>query len=169
MKKAKNILGICLSIFLIAGCVQQTTPRLYTNSTYGFSLNPPAGWQELENKPPNVAVLFAPQNSTNISLIIAVPFMLSEGLSLSTFADQTEENLLASGVEYSIVTRDWRTISQLQAYEIAYTYEQNGTIKYVKQVAVLRTRTVFLITFTAPEPLAIPYVTKVDQSIETFL
>ena len=98
-----------------------------------------------------------------------MPFTLSEGLALSIFADQTEENLIESGVEYSIVHRDWRSISQLQAYEVAYSYEQDGITKYVKQVAVLRTRTVFLITFTALDALAEQYLTDVDQSIETFM
>jgi hypothetical protein len=136
---------------------------------YGFSLDPPSDWQQIENEDPNIAVRFIPRNSTNVSLIFAVPFSLSEGRALSTFADQTEENLSENGVNYSIVNRDWRSISQLQAYEIAYIYDQNGIKEYVKQVMVLRTRTVFLITFTAPEALAAQYLTEIDQCIETFM
>ncbi len=156
MKKKLCILGLnILCILLLAGCTQQqTVSRSYTNSMYGFSFDPPSGWQQMENEDQNIVVQFTPGNATNVSLIVAVPFTLSEGLALSIFADQTEENLIESGVEYSIVHRDWRSISQLQAYELAYSYEQDGITKYVKQVAVLRTRTVFLITFTALDALA---------------
>lgn len=171
MKKVLSILGLSLlCIFLLAGCTQQhTASRSYTNSVYGFSLDPPSGWQQIENEEQNIAVRFIPGNSTNVSLIFAAPFSLSEGRAISTFADQTEENLLESGVNYSIVNRDWRSISQLQAYEIAYTHDQNGTIEYVKQVMVLRTRTVFLITYTAPDSIAAQYLTEIDQCIETFM
>jgi hypothetical protein len=172
MKKVLSILGLnLLCILLLAGCTQHTAPvsRTYTNDLFGFSLDPPSGWQQIENEDKEIAVRFSPGNTSNVSLIIAVPFPLSEGRALSTYADQAEENLLESGVDYSIVKRDWRTISQLQAYELAYTYEQKDATEYVKQVVVLRTRTVFLITFTAPEPLATQYLTEVDQSIETFM
>jgi hypothetical protein len=172
MKKVLSILGLnLLCVLLLAGCTQHTAPtsRAYTNTLYGFSFDPPSGWQQIENEDNDIAVRFSPANTSNVSLIVAVPFALSEGRSLSTFADQTEENLLESGVEYSIVNRDWRTISQLQAYELAYTYEQNGITKYVKQVVVLRTRTVFLITFTTPALLAAQYLTEIDRCIETFM
>jgi len=171
MKKKLCILGLnILCILLLAGCTQQhTASRSYTNSVYGFSFDPPSGWQQMENEDADIAVRFTPGNATNVSLIVAVPFTLSEGLALSIFADQTEENLIESGVEYSIVHRDWRSISQRQAYELAYSYEQDGITKYVKQVAVLRTRTVFLITFTALEASTEQYLTDVDQSIETFM
>jgi hypothetical protein len=170
MKKPLSLLGLILLCVLLIGCTKQTQPasRAYIDSFYGFSFDPPPGWQLVEDADNDIAVRFSPENSSNVSLIIAVPFTLSEGLALSTFADQTEENLLESGVDYSIIHRDWRTISNLQAYELAYTYEQNDGTQYVKQVAVLRTRTVYLITFTAPEPLSAQYLTEVDQSIETF-
>jgi hypothetical protein len=171
MKKILSILALgFISIFLLAGCTQQhPVSRSYTNNVYGFSLDPPSDWQQIENEDPNIAVRFIPRNSTNVSLIFAVPFSLSEGRALSTFADQTEENLSENGVNYSIVNRDWRSISQLQAYEIAYIYDQNGIKEYVKQVTVLRTRTVFLITFTAPDSIAVQYLTEIDQCIETFM
>jgi hypothetical protein len=170
MKKVQCILGIGLiSIFLMTGCTQQTISRSYTNNVYGFSLNPPSGWQEIENELSNVAVWFAPANSSNVSLIVAIPFTLSEGRALSTFADQVEENLSASGMNYTILYRDWRLVPDVQAYEIAYSYDQDGTSEYIKQVAVLKTRTVFLITFTAPFELSPYYLTDVNQSIDSFM
>jgi len=93
---------------------------------------------------------------------------LSEGLALSTFADQVEENLSESEMNDTVVYREWRSIPGAKAYEIAYSYEQGETVQRVKQVAVLKTRTVFLITFTAPSDLYIQYITGVDLCIDSF-
>jgi hypothetical protein len=169
MKTQGITLGVLLLlIFLFGGCTEQSAHRSYTNTIYDFSFDPPAGWQQVNSKLPDVGVLFSPVNSSNVSLIIGMPFTLSEGLALSTFADQAEENLTESGMNYTILSRDWRSIPNLQAYEIAYTYEQEGTVQFVKQVAVLRTRTVFLITFAVPNAIATQYLTEVDESIDTF-
>jgi hypothetical protein len=170
MRNVRSILGIgFVCIFFITGCIQHTVSRAYTNEIYGFSMDPPAGWQQIENALPNVAVLFAPDNFSNVSLTIGVPFSLSEGRALSTFADQVEENLSESGMNYTILYRDWRSVSDAQAYEIAYSYKQNGIKIYTKQVAMLKTRTVFLITFTAPIELSNFYLTDVNQSIDSFM
>jgi hypothetical protein len=169
MIKQGFVLSVLLVIFvLVAGCAEQVSKESYTNNVYGFSLNPPIGWHGVENELPNVAVWFAPVNSSNVSLIVAVPFTLSEGRALSTFADEVEENLSESGMNYTIVYRDWRVIEGAQAYEIVYSYEQNGTVQRVKQVAVQITRTVFLITFTAPSNLYLQYITGVNLCIDSF-
>ena len=111
---------------------------------------------------------FSPTNYSNVSLLITPPFSLSEGRALSTFADEVEENLSESGLNYTIVYREWRAMDGAQAYEIVYSYEQSGTVQRVKQVAVLKTRTVFLITFTAPSNLYLQYITGVNLCIDSF-
>ncbi len=169
MKNGLMVLGIVLlGLVLISGCTQQTASRSYTNETYAFSLNPPEDWQEIENEIPTIAVWFTPVNTSEVSLRVDVPFILSEGRSLSTFADQVEENLSESGLNHTVLSRDWRSLGSLQAYEIAYVYELEGTMVYVKQVAVLRTRSVFLITFTAPYSVSESYLSGIDQSIDSF-
>jgi PsbP-like protein len=152
----------------MAGCAEQVSNRLYTNTMYGFSLNPPVGWQSAENESSDIAVRFTPFNYSNVSLRITPPFSLSEGRALSTFADVIEENLSESGMNYKIVYRDWRAMERAQAYEIVYSYKQDGTAQQIKQVAVLKTRLVYLITFTAPSDLYIQYITGVDQYIDSF-
>jgi hypothetical protein len=169
MKKQGFVLGVLLIVFvLIAGCTEQVSKRSYTNTVYGFSLNPPAGWLSVENESSDVAVRFTPSNYSNISLRITPPFSLSEGRALSTFADEVEENLSESGMNYTIVYRDWRTMAGAQAYEIVYSYEQGGTVQREKQVAVQITRTVFLMTYTAPSILYVQYITGVDLCIDSF-
>lgn len=154
---------------LFGGCTEQPPSRSYINTLYGFSVDPPSGWQQIDSKSPDVAVCFSPGDSSNSTLVIAVPFILGEGRALSTLADEIEQNLSESGVNYSVLFRDWRLISNLNAYEIAYSVEQEGEMLYVKQVAILKTRTVFLMTFTAPTSVSSLYLPVVDQSVESFL
>ena len=169
MKRFYCLLGCgLLCLVVLSGCLKETVNLSYTNDMYGFSLNIPVGWQEVENQLADVAVVFVPKNSSNVSLKIGIPFTIGEGRALSTYADQIEENLSESGMNYTILFRDWRSISPLQAYEIAYLYDGDGTQEYVKQVAILRTRTVFLITFTAPLSVSDQYGDEVDESIDTF-
>jgi len=170
MKKIHAVLGaVLVCALLICGCTGQNMHRSYTNATYGFSLDPPVGWQSVENGSVDEAVRFTPANQSNVSLVFAVPFSLSEGRALSNFADEVEENLSASGMNYTITYRDWRTMDGAKAYEIVYSYEQGSTIIRVKQVAVLKTRTVYLVTFTAPYDLYIQYINAVDRCIDSFI
>ncbi|MCJ7696794.1 MAG: DUF1795 domain-containing protein, partial [Thermoplasmata archaeon] len=126
------------------------------------------GWHGVENESSDVAVRFSPFNYSNVSLRITPPFSLSEGRALSTFADEVEENLSESGMNYTIVYREWRAMDGANAYEIVYSYEESGTVQRVKQVAVQITRTVFLITFTAPSNLYLQHITGVDLCIDSF-
>jgi hypothetical protein len=169
MKKQAFALGVLLiSFVLVAGCAEQVSKRAYTNSEYGFSLNPPGEWHRTENESSDVVVRFTPSNYSNVSLRIAPPFSLSEGRALSTFADEVEENLSESGMNYTIVSREWRPMDGLLAYEIVYSIEQRGNALQSKQVAVLKSRTVYLITFTAPSDLYTQYIVSVDQCIDSF-
>ncbi|PNX46867.1 MAG: hypothetical protein BV459_05570 [Thermoplasmata archaeon M11B2D] len=160
---------LVIGTLLLGGCVQQPVTRSYSNSEYGFSLNPPVEWQQVESNLSTVAVWFSPKNSSNVSLIISVPFSLGEGQMLNTFADQVEEGLSESGVNHSILHRGWRSISRMQAYEIEYLYEREGVMEFVKQVEVLKTQSVFLITFFAPALVYEKYLSEVDESIDSFL
>jgi len=168
-RNAIRLGSVMVGILLLGGCVEQPATRSYSNPEYGFSLDPPVGWQQRTNNLSTVAVWFSPENSSNVSLIISVPFSLGEGQMLSTFADQVEEELSESGVNHSILHRGWRSISTAQAYEIEYVYEREGVMEFVKQVEVLKGQTVFLITFFAPALVYNQYLTEVNQSIDSFL
>jgi hypothetical protein len=115
MTKQGVVFGVLLVVFvLVAGCAEQVSKQSYTNTRYGFSLNPPMGWQGVENESSDVAVRFSPTNYSNVSLLITPPFSLSEGRALSTFADEVEENLSESGMNYTIVYREWRAMDGAQ-------------------------------------------------------
>lgn len=170
MKKTFVLLGVFLVVLLFySGCTTQVSQRSYTNTVYGFSLNPPAGWNVIENESSMVAVRFAAPDLSNTSLVVDAPVMIGEGRALSTYADQLEETLSENTVNFSVLSRQEKTIGGLDAYEIVCSYEDNHTVFQIKQVAVLKTRTVFIITFVASSEWYDTYSVVVDGCIESLI
>lgn len=171
MRKLFCLLGILLVLLVFcSGCTTTVSQRSYTNTTYGFSLDPPTGWSVVENVSPMAAVRCAPPGESNdASLAVDAPVILSEGLALSTFADHLEELFSENTKNFSVVSRGETAIGGLNAYEITCFYEVNQTVFHLKQVAVLKTRTVFIITFVAMSDLYSTDIAAVDECIDSFL
>lgn len=162
--------GVFVAVLLLAwlsGCTQTVPSRTYTNSQYGVALNPPEEWGIHENIS-GVVVSFSPLGRFNVSLNISSPVTLDEGLALSTFADRLEESFTLVQQNFTLVYRDWRKIDGLNAYEIIYSYRENGSSMEALQVAVKKGKTVFLITFATPVDLYPMYIEQVNQSIDSF-
>jgi hypothetical protein len=170
MKKIFFLLGVFLVVLLFcSGCTTPVSQRSYTNAVYGFSLNPPAGWSVVESESPMIAVRFVAPKLSNASLVVDAPIMVSEGRALSTYADQLEETFSENTVNFSVMSRQGKTIGGLDAYEIVCSYEDNHTVFQVKQVAVVKTRTVFIITFVASSERYDTYNAVVDGCIDSFI
>ena len=166
--KTTAVFLVVLLLVGLSGCTQTVPYRTYTNAQYGIALNPPEGWGIHENES-GMVVSFSPLGRANVSLDISSPVMLDEGLALSTFADQVEELFPQVVQNFSVVYRDWRKIDGLNAYEIIYSYRENGSSMKALQVAVKKSKTVFLLTFTVPVDLYETYIEQVNQSIGTFM
>jgi len=132
-------------------------------------MNPPLGWSVFENEYPVVAVRFIAPDLSNVSLVVSAPITLSEGRALSTFADQFEETHSENTVNFSVLSRQEKIIGGLDAYEIVCSCEDNHTLFQMKQVAVVKTRTVFLIAFIADSESYNTYRTSVDGCIDSFI
>ena len=170
MKKTFVLLGVLLVVLLFcSGCTTQVSQRSYTNTVYGFSLNSPLGWSVVENESPTIAVRFAAPELNNGSLVVDAPIMIGEGRALSTYADQLEETLSENTVNFSVLSRQEKTIGGLDAYEIVCSYEDNHTVFQIKQIVVLKTRTVFIITFVASSERYDTYSAVVDGCIDSFI
>jgi hypothetical protein len=170
MKKTFFLLGIFLAVLLLwCGCTSQVSQRSYTNAFYGFSLNPPPGWSIVENESPMVAVRFVAPNQSDASLMVDAPVMIGEGRALSTYADQFEEMFSENTVNFSVLSRQEKTIGGLDAFEIVCSYEDNHTVFQAKQIAVLKTRTVFIITFIARSEEYDIHRVAVNDSIDSFI
>lgn len=170
MRESFCLLGMFLVLLIFfSGCTTTVSQRSYINTTYGFSLDPPTGWSVVENVSSMVTVRFAPPGESNASLVVDAPVILSEGLALSTYADHLEELFSGKTKNFSVVSRGETALGELNAYEITCSYETNQTIFHMKQVAVLKTRTVFIITFIARIDVYNTHIAAVERSIDSFI
>ncbi len=169
IKESGSLRGVFLCVVLIVfcGCTERSVDQEYVNETYGFACNPPLGWKTLAQNDSN-AVGFSPNTSANASLTIAHPLTHPEGLALSVYADDVEE-AFASDSSFSVQRRTWRDHPRYTAYEIVYVYKENNQLMAGRQVAVQQTRTVFLLSFTAPVAAYDQFSEGVDHSIDSFL
>lgn len=155
---------VCLATI---GCLKTASYGTYTNNRYGFTLDPPQEWSIKENYSETEAVRFTPEQ-TNVTFSISPPIHLDQGLALSIFADQREETMPQQYTNYTTLYRDWRTIDGLNAYESISSYRENETMMKSLQVAVQKSQTVFLLTFTVPQPQYDKTLSLVNQSIDSF-
>ena len=167
-----NKLGFAsLSIFvmlLICGCLERQLTSSYINEEYGIGINPPEGWVLQNNTLEKWVAIWTPSDNSSTSLSIAPPYRLDEGLALSVFADDIEENYPESFTNFSTLDRDWLTIGGLTAYEIVYSYAHNGFLFMERQVGVKHTRDVYIIKYSAPLEKYYDFFTFVNESMVTF-
>ena len=167
--KPLGALGILVVLFvLVSGCTNLPVQRSYTNAQYGFSLDPPVGWLVDDNTTEEVAVRFSSPTSENKTLTVSPPYNLDEGLALSIYADQLEENAPLLYEDFIRVSRGWLTMEGFSGYEIVYVYLFDNMTYEARQVALKRSHTVFLLTYSSPVEGYDSSLASVNQSIASF-
>jgi hypothetical protein len=174
MKKPVFVVCVFLLVVMLSGCTQQQqkpVERSYTNTRYGFSLNPPAGWEAFENETPYAAVRFSPVNVSNVSLVVAPPVTLDEGRALSTYADQFVETYSDPNIThyFTVESEGFFQIGNLNAYRLLCSFQQAGNFVMLEHVAIQKTRSVYIVLFTVPYYSYPSYSDAVNQSIASFL
>lgn len=168
MIKVVLIVCVFLLILSLSGCTQIEIDREYINTEYGFALDPPEGWKVAENVTEEVITRFSPPLRDDVYLNISKPYRLDIGLALSVFADDIEEQYPEIVDNLTVEYRDWRDIEGLTAYEIVYKYDEDDTSIKAIQVAVVKSRTVFMISYTATNESYDEFLFPVNQSIDSF-
>lgn len=167
--KALVILTFFLFILLlICGCFETQLTTQYINEAYGIGIDPPEGWIQQEFARPQVITGWVADINYTVSLVISSSFRLDEGLALSVFADDIEENYPNQYDNYSTLYRDWLTVGGLTAYEIIFSYLLNDTVIKERQVMVKHTRDVYILTYRATLTEYDIYDSIVDKSISSF-
>ena len=168
MKSKLFLSCIVVLLFGLCGCTRVDLEFGYLNEEYGFGFNPPEEWVHVENVSEEVSVQFTPLSRDDVVLNVSLPLRLDIGLALSVYADDIQEQYPEVVDNFSVVYRDWRDIEELNAYEIICTYDKNGVLFMEKQVAVSKSRKVFLITFMATNASFVEFIDVVDESIDSF-
>lgn len=187
MRKQRLIAGILL-VLLIAGfegCLKRDTTDDfgYLNKSSGFGLNPPKNWTALEMDPTtNIAVQFIgplQSDNTHVILRISTPLMLPSEVNLTTYADQMitqmEEQLSVDPrVNFTLISRNERTVNGLSAYEMVSTTFFNDTTSgiYTKQerkiVLIEKNRKTFILTYLTSPDYYDMYLSVFEESLKSF-
>ena len=155
-------------IVLFCGCVENQLTTVYINEEYGIGIDPPTNWIEMNFSSDIWIAGWVQSPNSSASLTISPPYRLDEGLALSVFADDIEENYPNQYLNFSTITRDWLTVKGLTSYEIVYTYILNNSTIKERQVMVKHTRDVYVLKYHSISSEYDTYFSSVDQSILSF-
>lgn len=178
MKKQIIFLGIILSIIsiLLCGCVQDNSSVItalegleYTNTPYGFGLNPPDDWTTDEEDPYVTVRFYGPIiNDFNINLGISGPEVYEQGLTLSGLIDDMKEAYPSVFTDFNYISSDPITINEMDAYDFIYTFTmENVELKQI-QYLVEKGNKVSIITFTTTQDVFDDYIDIVEESLTSF-
>jgi hypothetical protein len=159
----KKLLTTALLLTLALATINIT--HAYTNTKYTFTINPPPGWTTTE--PANVTVAFVgPLNEdfpVNMNILV-----VTTNKTITQFVTASEQALQTSLTNYTTISEAPRTINNITAYEIVYTFTyQNTTIKQ-KQVYLIKNTEAFIITYSASATTYPKYLSAFETSIQTF-
>lgn len=159
MKKVSTAILLMLLVLFSAGSVQA-----YTNNTYGFSITPPTGWTVEEPSYAAVVFLGPIQGGFRVNVNIQV-----EGttLTLEQYVAYGKQNL-QTFQDFHLISESPRTINNVSAYELVFTFTYSGVNVQEKQVCLVKYGKAFIITYAALPTTYQNYLTAFENSVQTF-
>lgn len=158
MKKLVGILAIML-IFTFVNSVQA-----YTNDKYGFSIEPPAGWSVIEPSWAAVAFIGPTEYGFTVNVNIQVE---TTSMSLNEYISASKQQFQNLEDFYEI-SEGPRTINNVNAYEIVYTWTYSGTTVQQKLVVLVKGGKAFAICYSAIPATYSKYLPAFESSLQTF-
>jgi len=137
MKKSLLLIGVVALLITIAlsGCFDNNSALKnlgYSNTEYGFGLNPPEGWRVDETQGGTLVGFFGPAaDNFTINILIGVAEFAPEE-TVKNVAEYLMESAQNSKTNFSLVSSGARTVNGMNAYEFVATYNSD----YVPGVVV---------------------------------
>ena len=169
MKKHLVVGGITLVLIIVSlcGCTNTPSGLRYTNSKYGFGLNPPEGWTTQEAPTPNgTMILFiGPETlgnfTTNMGIMIDTSF---SGHTLQNLSHKIIEPFLGN-MNFSLLQNTEITVNGMNAYEIVYTMD----LLKQKIVIVEKNTLVLVIIYLTLTSTYNTYLSDFDASVNSLV
>jgi hypothetical protein len=140
----------------------------YSNTEFGFGLNPPAGWTKDTSGTLGLIVIFyAPIDDDFAENINAVSDILPSGTSLSSYVDTTIDYLNDYLTDYNLISSNPRTVNGMNAYEYEYNYTQVIYNIKAKQVIVEKNSKIIALTYTAEIDDYDTYSSEFEQCVNS--
>jgi hypothetical protein len=178
MKKSLLIIGVAVLLITVGlcGCFGTTREnRLsglgYSNTYYGFGLNPPLGWSVLENDPYGAIVRFYITNEEGINIHLSVdgPSVLYAGQTLNSAVEEVIETCQNLFKNFTLLSSNSRTANGMNAYEFIFTLTQEDIQLKHKMVCVEMNRKVYMLTYGSTVDSYDDYHSIAEESINTLV
>lgn len=176
MKKSLLIVGVAVLLITIgfSGCIDNNNSTLrnlgYSNTAYGFGLNPPDGWRVDESQGGSVVGFFGPEvDGFTINILIGVA-EYQTGETVKNVAEYVMEGAITSKTNFSLVSSGPRTVNGMNAYEFVATYISDyvqDVVAKVKEVFIEKNRKGLMICLTVPENSYDEYETVFEESLSS--
>lgn len=178
MKKHLVVVGLTLIVIIVnlCGCTNTNSDVLsglrYTNSKYGFGLNPPEGWTTQETPTPNGTMIFFIGPATPIgptlgnysaNMLIMIDTSFS-GYTLQNLSHKMIEPFLGN-MNFSLLQNTEITVNGMDAFEIVYTMN----LLEQKIVFVEKNTLVLVIVCSTVASTYNTYLTDFDTSINSLV
>lgn len=159
MKKSLLIIGVAALLITIglSGCIDNNSALRnlgYSNTAYGFGLNPPDGWRVDETQSGAVVGFFGPEVDNLTLNILIAPVEFSPGETVKNTAEYVIGTGPDSYTNFSLVSSGARTVNGMNAYEFVATYissyVQDAVVK-AKEVIIEKNRKGLIAGYSAPE------------------
>ena len=177
MNKSFLIIGVAVLLITVglSGCFGITQQDKlsglgYSNTVYGFGLNPPDGWRVDETQSGALVGFFGPiVDNFTINILIA-PVEFSPGETVKNTAEYVIGNGPESHTNFSLVSSGARTVNGMNAYEFVATYissyVQDVVVKS-KEVIIEKNRKGLIAGYSAPENSFDVYDTVFEESLSS--
>jgi hypothetical protein len=143
-----------------------TPIEAYLNEEYSFSIEPPAGWTVDDTSKTFVVVFYGPiEEDFMVNANVAVD---STTLTLEDYVSETKDDLQRVLPEYTLVSEGKRTINDVDAYELVFTFIMENKQAKMKQVILIEADRVFIITYGALTTTYDKHLSTFEPSVETF-
>lgn len=140
--------------------------QAYTNSKFGFSINPAKGWTTKEADQNGIIVVFT--NPVDQGNNILITSQSAQGMDLMANVNATKQQLPAYLKNYQLTDNSSTTVNDQPAYIIGGTFVQRNANLRNKQLMVVKNGQVYVVTATAKTDNWVTEQAAIDASLMSF-
>ena len=169
-----TIVTIVFAFMLLCGCNEENSSDTlsgleYSNSTYKLGINPPAGWTINESDDYGIVRFYGPTvDDFTVNIGISERYNMGSGDTLESIVLEGIEELSNTFEGFNEVSKSYRLVNSMNAYELEVIYSMFGYEIHSKQVLVEKDDSAVTITYAAIESSYDTYMNDFEQSLSTF-
>lgn len=158
-----------LVILLVSIISVQSVAYAYTNTKWGFSMNPPSGWTVSEGTSMTAVYFLGPQISeTGGNVNINVQAVEDVNSALSEIVSASKISLQNSLDNFALVSENNRVVAGYNCYVLVMTFTLGNFGFKCEEAFFVENNKEFVIVYTALPSNFDTYLSEFEQSLQTF-